>query len=119
MARCFSGAAAATNRTARNSRTAALLKPATLPYLFVVVRLRFLLVERIDSQAAEKLGIEVGGFLRHDLGSESDVTHLRHAARIHQKSDVGMSICAPHLRQCLGSVPHIGEILLVVDGFFR
>ena len=58
---------------------------------------RRLLVEGIDRQSAEQLGVEVGGFLGHDFAGEGNVADLRHAAGIHQESDVGTRPlrCAP------------------------
>src|ERR1700728_2633502 len=48
-----------------------------------------LLIERINSQSTEELGVEIGRLLGHDLAGESYVTDLRHAAGIQQESDIG------------------------------
>src|ERR1039458_886776 len=77
-----------------------------------------ILIERIDGQSAEELGVEVGGFLGHDLAGEGDVADLLHAARIHQESDIGVrAVCVAYLRQGLGSIADVGDVLLVADRF--
>src|ERR1017187_10838488 len=110
MERCFSGAAE--SGTARSSRTlkekirciarqaserewswldrrwAAGLRPARQPRA-VPPRAKGLPIEGKDRQSAEKLGVEVGGFLGHDFPGEGDVADLRHAARIHQENNIG------------------------------
>src|ERR1700682_4970213 len=117
MERCLSGTSAATSRTAKNKSA-----PAATPMLrdprIECLRIR-LLFERIDGQSAEQLGIEVGGFLGHDLASEGNITDLRDAARIHQESDVrARAGCAAHLRQGLSGVANVGDVLLIAEGFF-
>src|SRR5258706_1307467 len=88
--------------------------------LFRCATLFRLLVEGIDGESAEEFGIEVGGFLGHDLAREGDVTDLRHPTGIHQESDISLpAVCAPYLRQGLGGVADVGDVLLVADGFFR
>ena len=80
-------------------------------------RLATMLVEGVDGEAAEQLGIEVGGFLRKDFASERDIANLTHAAGIHQKSHVG--IAGADRAQGLGGVADVGEVLLVTNGFLR
>src|SRR5580693_3451991 len=94
MERCFSGAAAESSRKAQNN--SALAATPTLPRIrsprIESPRIQLLferLVESIDSQSAEQLRVEVGGFLGHDLARESNITHLRDSAGIHQESDIG------------------------------
>src|ERR1035438_4241954 len=50
------------------------------------------LIEGIDCQSAEELGIEVGGFLGHDFSAECDVSNLLDPAGVHQENDVGTRI---------------------------
>lgn len=75
------------------------------------------LVEGIDRQSAEKLGVEVGGFLGHDFTGEGNIADLGYAARIHQENNVGTR-AALQMRQGLGGIANVGNILLVADGFF-
>src|SRR5260370_35351166 len=69
------------------------------------------LVDSIDGQSAEQLGVEVGGFLRHHFAGQGNVADLGHAARIHQESDISVTLAVPHLRQSLVSVAEEGNIL--------
>src|SRR5580693_7975300 len=79
-----------------------------------------LLFESIDRQSAEQLGVEVGRFLRHNFARKGNVTDLRHATRIHQKSDIGARAAGvPYLRQSFARVADVRNILLVADGFLR
>src|SRR5580692_7195050 len=48
-----------------------------------------LLLQGIDGQAAEKLGIKVSRFLRQDFIAEGDVSYLLHAGGVHEKCDIG------------------------------
>ena len=77
-----------------------------------------MLIEGINRQSAEQLGIEVGGFLRHDFAGEGDVANLRDAAGIHQENDIGRR-AALQVREGLSGIADVGNILLVADGFFR
>src|SRR5882724_274652 len=121
MERRFSGGAADTSRTAKRRRMPAVdsalrsggedaptTAGGTAALLFPCVALFQLLVERIDGKSAEEFGIEVGGFLWHDLAGEGDVADLRHAARIHQESDISASaVCAANLGQGLGGIADV------------
>src|SRR5690348_133470 len=49
------------------------------------------LVEGVDGEAAEELGVEVGGFLRHDFAGEGDVFELIEGDGLDQKGDVGFA----------------------------
>src|SRR5678815_2376373 len=69
------------------------------------------LLQRINSQSAEQLGIKVSGFLRQDFAAKRNVTHLFHPHRIHQKSCVGLS--PAHLLNGIIRVPHIADMQLV------
>src|ERR1039458_840282 len=103
MERCFSGAAPETSRTATNKSAPPAIPTLRDPQfkdlplkdprnhgprndgpLVEGLRIR-LLIERINSQSAEQLGVEVGGFLGHDFAGQGNVTHLRDAAGIDQK----------------------------------
>src|SRR5579864_4745359 len=46
-------------------------------------------VQRINRQAAEQLGIEVGGLLRQNFPGERDVTDLLDPDGIHQEYGIG------------------------------
>jgi len=49
------------------------------------------LVEGIYGEAAEEFGVEVGGFLRHDLAGERDVLELVEGDRLDEEGDVGFA----------------------------
>src|SRR5262245_33558340 len=74
------------------------------------------LFQRIDSETAQELGIEVSGFLRQDITGEGDVAHLLDPGGVHEKGDV-CALTNPGDR--LEGVALILHMLLVADGFFR
>ena len=49
------------------------------------------LVEGVDSEAAEELGVEVGGFLWHDFAGERDVFELVEGDGLDEEGDVGFA----------------------------
>ena len=53
----------------------------------------------------------------HDFTGEGNIADLGYAARIHQENNVGTR-AALQLRQGLGGIANVGNILLVADGFF-
>src|SRR5579864_1792461 len=46
-------------------------------------------VQGINRQAAEQLGIKIGGFLRQNFPSKSNVAYLLDAHGIHQENSIG------------------------------
>src|SRR5580693_1255924 len=75
------------------------------------------LIEGIDRQSAEELGVEVGGFLGHDFAGEGNVADLRDAAGIHQENNIGAR-AGFQVRQGLGGIAHVRDVLLMANGFF-
>src|SRR5215471_6088287 len=71
------------------------------------------LVQRINRQTAEELGIEISGLLRHHLAREGDVAHLFCAYRVHQECDIGVT--GAHTAKGLAGSAYIAEVLLVTD----
>src|SRR5712675_1150424 len=49
------------------------------------------LVEGVYGEAAEEFGVEVGGFLRHDLAGEGDVLELVEGDGLDEEGDVGFA----------------------------
>src|SRR5271170_2290649 len=49
------------------------------------------LVEGVDGEAAEELGVEIGGFLRHDFAGERDVFELVKGDGLDEEGDVGLA----------------------------
>src|SRR5580693_7884663 len=64
--------------------------------------------ERISSEPAEQLGIEVGGLLRHYLTGKGDIAHLFEVHRIHEECHIGIA-CA-HFRGGLLRAAQIADI---------
>src|SRR5271163_2657684 len=50
-----------------------------------------LLVQRINREAAQQLGVKIGGLLGHDFSSQRDFAHLIEAGRIHQERHLHLS----------------------------
>src|SRR6266853_1038488 len=50
-----------------------------------------LLLQRINSKAAEQLGIEISGLLRQHLPGECDVAQLLHTNWTHQKRNISFT----------------------------
>src|SRR5581483_898930 len=73
------------------------------------------LVQRIDGQAAEQLGIEVSGFLRHHLSGKGHFFQLLHRDRICEKRHV--RVAASHLLDCLCGVAQVADIGLLANLF--
>src|SRR5580658_6914092 len=48
-------------------------------------------IEGVDGEAAEELGVEVGGFLRHDFAGERDIAKLVEGDGFDQEGDVGVA----------------------------
>ena len=49
------------------------------------------LVEGVDGEAAEELGVEVGGLLGHDVAGEGDVLELVEGDGLDEEGDVGFA----------------------------
>src|SRR5690348_12868388 len=55
------------------------------------VRAAAVLVECVDRQAAEQLGIEIGGLLRHNVAGQRNVTKLIQRDGLDQEGNVGLT----------------------------
>src|SRR5215469_9625773 len=55
----------------------------------VAARAIFQLLQRITSQTAQQLRVEICGLLRQHLAAESNVAYLIDLCRVHQESHVG------------------------------
>jgi hypothetical protein len=75
------------------------------------------LLQRVNREAAQQLGVEVGGLLRQDFAGEGDVTDLADAAGIHEECDVGAARADGG--QSFRGVADVGKVSLFADGFFR
>jgi len=75
------------------------------------------LFQRINSQAAEQFGVEVGRFLREHFAGQGNVSDLRHACRIHQEGHVGAFVadCCHRFR----GITDVSHILLITNRIFR
>src|SRR5262249_43903014 len=73
------------------------------------------LLERINREPAEQLGVEIGRFLGENFAGKSDVTHLLHTHRIHEKGDIRLLMA--HLVHGIGDVADIADVFLIVNGF--
>ena len=73
------------------------------------------LLQRIDGEAAEQFGEEVGGFLRHDVAGEGDFAELLHGDGVGEEGDVGLA--APDLVDGFGGVAEVAEVGLFADLF--
>src|SRR5438270_4972151 len=74
------------------------------------------LLQNINCQTAQQLGIEVSRFLRQYLASKSDIAHLLDLGGIHQECDV-RALAYP--RDCFKSISLIPNVFLIANGFFR
>src|SRR6185312_8721802 len=90
-------------RAQHRATTARIASPATV------------LLQCINCQTAQQLGIEVSGFLRQHLAAESDIANLLNLGRIHQECDV-RALANPG--DCFKGVPLITDVFLVADRFF-
>ena len=50
------------------------------------------LIETVERQAAQELGVEVGGLLRQDFARQGHLGHLLDAYRIEQKADLSAAV---------------------------
>jgi hypothetical protein len=50
------------------------------------------LVEGVDGEAAEELGVEVGGLLGHDVSCEGDIPELVERDGLDEECDVGVAL---------------------------
>ena len=73
------------------------------------------LVQRIDGQAAEELGEEVSGFLRHYVAGECYFLQLLHGYGVGQEGDV--CLAAAHLLHGLPGIAEVAEVGLLADLF--
>ena len=89
--RCTAPRARAFKRTGsgRGCRRGAGLCPVGQTRAALPTRAQARLIEGIDCQSAEKLGVEVGGFLGHDFAGKRNVSDLRHTAGVHEENNVG------------------------------
>jgi hypothetical protein len=71
-------------------------------------------IHAVHSDAAEKLGVEVGGFLRHDFASGGDAHDLIDVNGIEEKSDLGGATVDGIERG--GGFAFVSEIALGGDG---
>src|SRR5579871_4914088 len=74
------------------------------------------LLQRINCQTAQQLGIEVSGFLRQYLAAKSDIANLLDLRRVHQERDV-RALADPG--DCFKGVSLVTDIFLVADCLFR
>src|SRR5208283_559545 len=56
-----------------------------------------LLLQRINREPAQQLGVEIGGLLGQHFSGKGDIANLFHAYRIHQERYLGLSVA--HLQQ--------------------
>ena len=73
------------------------------------------LVEGVDGQAAEEFGVEVGGFLRHDVAGERDVAELVESDWPDEEGDVGFAHRTTTLAGLIFS-PALGSSTSAADG---
>ena len=73
------------------------------------------LVKRIDGQAAEELGEEVGGLLRHHVAGEGYFPELLHGNWVGEEADV--CFASANLLYGFGSVTEVAEVGLLADFF--
>src|ERR1700722_2309699 len=80
-----------------------------------VLARRYVSVQRIDGEAAQKLGIEVSRLLRHHLAVECDLAQLLQRGWVHQKCRLRRTL--GHLLDSLSGVAQIAQVALLADGF--
>src|ERR1700758_3920570 len=71
------------------------------------------LIQRINGQAAQQLGIEIRRLLRQDLTGKCNVAHLFHANRVHEKGDIGAA--RPDSIESFCCFAHITDVLLIAN----
>ena len=72
-----------------------------------------MLLQRIDCQAAQQLGKEVSGFLRHDSAGKGDFAKLFHGHRVGEEGHVGFA--AANLVNRLARVAEVANVGLLAD----
>src|SRR5262252_1753767 len=70
-----------------------------------------LLLQRIDRESTEKLGIEVSRFLRQNFAGRRNIADLLHPNRVHKKRNLHSS--TPHLLQTVTRLATVQNVLLV------
>ena len=73
------------------------------------------LVQRINGQAAEQFGEEVGGLLGHDVASEGNFSQLFHGDGVGEEGDVGFA--AADLVDSFAGVAQVTNVGLLADFF--
>ena len=73
------------------------------------------LLQRINGEAAQQFGVEVGGFLGHHGSGKGDFAELFHGDGIGKKGNVGFS--ALHLVDGFASIAQITKVGLLADLF--
>src|SRR5208282_5844967 len=73
------------------------------------------LLQRINREPAQQLGVEIGGLLGQHLAGKGDIANLFHAYRIYQERYLGLSVA--HLQQRFRGFATIRNVLLIADGF--
>ncbi len=76
---------------------------------------RGILVQRIDGQAAEQFGEEVGGFLRHHVAGKGHFPELLHGDGVGEEGDVGLA--AADLVHGFAGVAQVAQVGLLADLF--
>ena len=74
------------------------------------------LVQRIDGEAAEEFGEEVGGLLGHDIAGEGNFPELFHGDGVGEENDIGFATA--NLVDGFGSVAQVAEVCLLADLLF-
>src|ERR1019366_2256926 len=75
------------------------------------------LVQAINREYTQQLGVEIGGLLGKHLAGKSDSADLLHAHRIHQERHLDLP--ALRLRQRFSGLATIRNVLLITNGFLR
>src|SRR5690242_16142716 len=73
------------------------------------------LLQRINSETAQQLRIEVGRFLRQYATGERDIADLIHAHRVHEEGEVGFATM--DLGNGFAGVAQIANVSLGSNGF--
>ena len=73
------------------------------------------LVEGVHGEAAQELGVEVGGFLGHHVAGEGDVAQLVEGDGLDEEGDVGFA--GVNLGYGFGGVAEIADVFQAGDGF--
>src|ERR1035441_1411699 len=92
-------------------------KAVTVARNGTAVLVEFPLLQRINREPTQQLGVEIGGLLGKHLVGKGDIADLLHAHRINQERHLDLS--ALHLCQRFGGLATIRNVLLIANGFLR